>query len=105
MSTLSAIIKDTPRAIADVRPGLPRELSKIISRCLAKDVEDRYQSAKDLRNDLRALTNELTSGEIEPISGWGERNAARATQGSASRRTIPLVAAVITRPTAESGSP
>ena len=85
MSTLSAIIKDTPRGITDVRPGLPRELSKIISRCLAKDVEDRYQSAKDLRNDLRALKNELTSGEIVPVSGSGERNATRVTQGTPSR--------------------
>ena len=77
MSTLSAIIKDTPKPITEIRPGLPRELSKIISRCLAKDVEDRYQSAKDLRNDLRALKNELTSGEIEPITGSGvERSAA-----------------------------
>jgi Tol biopolymer transport system component len=75
MSTLSAIIKDTPKSIADIRPGLPRELSKIINRCLAKDLEDRYQSAKDLRNDLRALKNELTSGEIVPITGSGERAA------------------------------
>ncbi len=57
------------RPITEVRRGLPRELSKIINRCLAKDVEDRYQTAKDLRNDLRALKNELTSGEIVPITG------------------------------------
>src|SRR5215203_1113226 len=31
MSTLSAIIKDTPKSIQDVRPGLPRELAKIIN--------------------------------------------------------------------------
>jgi Tol biopolymer transport system component len=68
MSVLSSIIKDTPKPISDVRPGLPRELAKIIARCLAKDVEDRYQSAKDLRNDLRALKNEITSGEIQPIT-------------------------------------
>jgi eukaryotic-like serine/threonine-protein kinase len=73
MSILSSIIKDTPKSIADLRPGLPRELSKIVSRCLAKDVEDRYQSAKDLRNDLRALKNDLTSGEIVPITASGER--------------------------------
>ncbi len=89
MSTLSAIIKDTPRPITEVRQGLPRELSKIINRCLAKDVEDRYQSAKDLRNDLRALKNDLTSGEIEPISASGISTAAAA----ASPRRTPLIAA------------
>jgi Tol biopolymer transport system component len=90
MSTLSAIIKDTPKSLTEVRPGLPRELWKIISRCLAKDVEDRYQTAKDLRNDLRALKNELTSGEIVPVSGSGVH--ARA-QPSAGRSRTPVIAA------------
>src|SRR5215210_1809424 len=76
MSVLSAIMKDTPKGISEVRQGVPRELSKIVNRCLAKDVEDRYQSAKDLRNDLRALKNELTSGELQPITGSGVSAAA-----------------------------
>jgi eukaryotic-like serine/threonine-protein kinase len=93
ISTLSAIIKDTPAPISDVRPGLPRELSKIIGRCLAKDVEDRYQSAKDLRNDLRALKNDLTSGEIQPVtSGSGVQAAAPAAPV---RRPVALIAAAV----------
>ena len=93
MSILSAIIKDTPVSITDVRRELPRELAKIVKRCLAKDVEDRYQTAKDLRNDLRALKNDLTSGEVTPISGATDpiqqrsrpsgRTAAIATVGAA----------------------
>ena len=69
-------MKDTPTPV-DGGPsrGLPRDLSKIVDRCLAKDVEDRYQSAKDLRNDLRALKNDLTSGEIVPITGIGVERA------------------------------
>jgi Tol biopolymer transport system component len=96
MATLSAIIKDAPRSIQEVRPGLPRELAKIVGRCLAKDVEDRYQSAKDLRNDLRALKNDLTSGEIVPITGSTERaavSAAPARGGSVSR--LAIVAAIV----------
>ena len=95
MSTMSAIIKDTPKPITEVRPGLPRELSKIVNRCLAKDVEDRYQSAKDLRNDLRALKNDLTSGDIEPISGSGERAAAAAAAPSRKRAVIGAALAVV----------
>jgi Tol biopolymer transport system component len=71
MSTLSSIIKDTPKPIAELRPGLPRDVARIINRCLEKDVEDRYQSAKDLRNDLRALKNDLASGEVAFPSGSG----------------------------------
>ena len=96
MSTLSAIIKDTPKSVQDVRPGLPRDLAKIINRCLAKDVEDRYQSAKDLRNDLRALKNDLTSGEIVPITGSGDRAAApppAVAPARAGSRSTMLIAA------------
>jgi Tol biopolymer transport system component len=92
MSILSAIIKDTPAPIAEVRRGLPRELSKIINRCLAKDVEDRYQTAKDLRNDLRALKNELTSGEIVPITSSAETHAPVSARRS--WRTPAILAAV-----------
>ena len=94
MSVLSAIIRETPRSAGDVRPGLPRELGKIISRCLGKDVEDRYQSAKDLRNDLRALKNDLTSGEIQPISGSAVSAPAATVPPAAARNRTPMIAAV-----------
>ena len=101
MSVMSSILKDTPKPVSEVRAGLPRELSKIVNRCLAKDVEDRYQSAKDLRNDLRALKNELTSGELQPVTG--SIDSARplsATGGtpaksSAGRGALVAVAAVV----------
>ena len=47
-SLLSAIIKDTPQPITELKRELPRDLSRIVQRCLAKDSEDRYQTAKDL---------------------------------------------------------
>ena len=71
MSILSSIMKDAPRPVTEAKRGLPRDFSRIVMRCLAKDVEDRYQSAKDVRNDLRALKNDLTSGEVVPVSTAG----------------------------------
>ena len=62
VSLLSSIIKDTPASVTDLRSELPRDLARIVRRCLNKDPEDRYQSAKDLRNDLRALKEDLASG-------------------------------------------
>jgi len=71
LSVLSAILKDTPSSVTDVKRDLPRDLSRIVQRCLAKDPEDRYQSAKDLRNDLRALRDDLASGDlaVKSVSG------------------------------------
>ena len=64
LSVLSSILKDTPRSVTDLNPALPRDLGRIIRRALAKDPERRYQSAKDLRNDLEDLKVSLDSGEL-----------------------------------------
>ncbi len=75
MSILSSIMKDSPRPVTEAKRSLPRDFSRIVMRCLSKDVEDRYQSAKDVRNDLRALKNDLTSGEVVPITSSGDAPA------------------------------
>jgi serine/threonine protein kinase/Tfp pilus assembly protein PilF len=64
VSLLSSIIKDTPRAVTDLNPVLPLELSRIIKHCLVKDPEYRYQSPKDLRNELRELQQDTNAGDI-----------------------------------------
>ena len=62
---LSAILKDTPRSVTDLREELPDELARIIRRCLLKDPEERIQTAKDLRNQLRVLKADLDSGQVD----------------------------------------
>ena len=64
-SVLSSIIKETPPSITEVNPALPELLGRIIRRCLAKDPERRYQTAKDIRNELEELKGELASGDLE----------------------------------------
>ena len=63
LSILSSILKDTPKSVTDINPALPPELGRIIRRALAKDPERRYQTAKDLRNDLEDLKASLGSSE------------------------------------------
>jgi serine/threonine protein kinase/Tol biopolymer transport system component len=67
VSVLSSILRDNPPSITDLKRELPRDLGRIVRRCLAKDPEDRYQTAKDLRNDLRGLREELASGDHAPL--------------------------------------
>ena len=52
-SLLGAILKDEPPPVSHVRPLAPAALDRIIGTCLAKDADDRYQSARDLRRDLQ----------------------------------------------------
>ena len=66
VAVLASIVRDAPRSIAEARPDAPRDLVKIVKKALAKDPERRYQSAKDLRNDLDTLREESASGEFAP---------------------------------------
>jgi serine/threonine protein kinase/Tol biopolymer transport system component len=95
MSILSSIMKDSPKPVTDARRGLPRDFSRLVMRCLAKDVEDRYQSAKDVRNDLRALKNDLTSGEVVPISASGDAPTMAPIRSVSRNFLIGAVAAVL----------
>jgi serine/threonine protein kinase len=51
----SAILRDTPPLVTDVRPDLPGDLARIIRRCLEKDPRHRIQTARDVSNELRDL--------------------------------------------------
>ena len=57
--TLAAILKTEPPSLSRVIPGVPAELTRIVTKCLKKDREERYQVIKDLWLDLKALKQEL----------------------------------------------
>ena len=54
-SIIGAILKDTPPPVCDRRPQVPRAFSHIVERCLAKDPDERWQSAADVAGELRWL--------------------------------------------------
>ena len=53
--TTSAILRDTPAAVTEVRADVPGDLARIIRRCLEKDPRHRIQTARDVSNELRDL--------------------------------------------------
>lgn len=57
-SVLSAILRDDPKLAAEIVHGIPRELDRIVSRCLQKDPNRRYQHAGDLKIDLQRVKEE-----------------------------------------------
>ena len=61
---LSSVMKDVPPLVSSRRPDVPRELSRLVRLCLAKDLSRRLQSALDIRNELQELKREMDSGEL-----------------------------------------
>jgi Tol biopolymer transport system component len=52
--TISAVLREDPMGDAEAM-GLAPALQRVLSRCLDKEPSDRYQSARDLFLDLRAI--------------------------------------------------
>ncbi len=84
----NAILEKTPPAVRSLNPNLPPKLDEIIGKLLEKDLEMRYQTAAELRADLKRLKRESDSSRT---------NAAVLTAQSG---TAPAVAVPVARPKA-----
>jgi hypothetical protein len=57
VDTLSAILKEDPPPISQVNAIAPPALERVVQRCLEKNPEERFQSARDLAFALDALSS------------------------------------------------
>lgn len=71
----SAIVHGEPPLLESIRNDLPRHLGRIIHHCLAKDPADRYQTSRDVYNQLRALRRECDIDRSTPSSRPAHRQS------------------------------
>jgi serine/threonine protein kinase len=63
LSTLTAVLREEPKPIGHSAEGPTRDLERIITRCLRKDPDRRWQSMADVKVALRELKEESDSGD------------------------------------------
>jgi eukaryotic-like serine/threonine-protein kinase len=63
-----AILDENPVSISRLNPILPPKLDEIVSKALEKDRDLRYQSAADLRTDLKRMKRETDSSHSRAVS-------------------------------------
>jgi hypothetical protein len=93
-SLMAAIVATEPPALSSLQPRTPPALERLIHRCLAKDPDDRWQTARDLAAELRWI-GEAGSGSgtsvRTPVTNRPRQRALRWGAGVAG--AVALIAA------------
>ena len=93
-AVLSAILHTAPMAPGLFNPDLPQRLQQVISDCLEKDPDLRYQNAASLRADLKRVKRDLESGRMGSVTPASDPRAADGHRsiGRRDRTPAPTVA-------------
>ena len=62
-ATVYSILNEDPEPMTALRTAVPMELEWLVGKCLAKDIDNRYQNAGEMVVDLRTLQDKLKSGK------------------------------------------
>ncbi|HSS45544.1 MAG TPA: serine/threonine-protein kinase, partial [Thermoanaerobaculia bacterium] len=74
IETLAAILREEPKAIAELNPAVPAPLRWTIERCLAKEPDERYASTKDLARDLKSVRDHLSETSAATLTAAHTRS-------------------------------
>jgi tetratricopeptide (TPR) repeat protein len=86
VQTLSSVIESEPEPLSDLNPAFPEPAAWIVTRCLAKDPQDRYASTLDLAHDLRLAREHLGDSRS---AGSGVSPSRRAVWLAGRRAQVP----------------
>jgi hypothetical protein len=92
-SLIGSILKDTPPPLSSVQPLAPPLLDHIVQRCLAKEPDERWQTAADVMRELKWLS--ATSGALTAAVPMPARSSAIASMGGRERAAWATAAVLL----------
>jgi len=98
------IVNVQPPPPSEIKNSVPAELDRIIGKCLAKDRDDRYQSARDIAVDLKILRKQSGSGISSGTAGGMQRPASSGSRPAIPQPAAPSSGAVETQPSGVTSS-
>ena len=72
-SLISAILTHDPQPLSSVLPGVPPGVDRVLKKCLAKDPDERWQSAADLTAALLWIRDDSDSQHVTRLARTRER--------------------------------
>ncbi len=93
---LAAVLRDHPRPPGEVVPHLPKELERIILRCLRKEPERRFQHVEDVKVELQEVREETESQAAARGAVARKRSRWRRLAGMAAGVIVLALATVAT---------
>jgi len=91
-SLIASIMGTQPPAMTALQPMTPIALEHVVRKCLAKDPDDRWQSARDLTTELRWIADPSSGAAF---SGAASTSAAAPAPGTRERIWIGIAAAAL----------
>ncbi len=80
-SLIGAILRDDARPPSDIQPLTPRSLDRFISKCLGKNPDDRWQSARDLVTELHWIQSTSSDAEVATVLPESRRGSVNQALG------------------------
>jgi eukaryotic-like serine/threonine-protein kinase len=106
-----AVLHNTPRPVAEVRPDMPPRLQQILDRAMAKEPRDRYQKIKEMGEDMREVLREVSAGVredehlLESPSTGGPRHLANPGAVARAMRWLRSITGTTEPPTSATHAP
>ena len=67
-SLIAAIMEKEPRPMAELQPMTPSAIDRVVKKCLAKEPDSRWQTASDLQDEMKWITEGGSQAVPAPLT-------------------------------------